>query len=60
MKNRLLGELLASDQANNAKKYKTMEEYIALAERCGLQLSVEDLAELESLLKEEEKVKEKV
>lgn len=36
------------------KEHKTLEDYIAIAEKFGITLSVEDLMEIERVLKEEE------
>lgn len=35
-------------------KHKTVEEYIEMAENLGLRLSVEDLTEIEKVIKEQE------
>lgn len=35
-------------------KHKTLEDYINMAENLGLRLSVEDLAEIERVIKEQE------
>lgn len=49
-----------SQQIISEKKYKTVNEYIELAERLGLSLSVADLQEIDRVLKAEgEKCKEK-
>ena len=41
-------------------KHKTLDEYIEMAENLGLRLSVEDLAEIEKVIKaQEEKCKGK-
>mgnify|MGYP003314650758 FL=1 len=37
-----------------SKEHKTLEDYIAIAEKFGINLSVEDLMEIERVLKEEE------
>lgn len=48
-----------SHKLMSMKKYKTLDEYIVLAEKLGIILSIEDLQEIERVLKAEgEKCKE--
>lgn len=49
-----------SQKLMSIRKYKTLDEYIVLAEELGLILSIEDLQEIERVLKAEaEQCKEK-